>query len=86
MVDKLNLEKYQPSCFLAHELVNKLAVIVGHCDLLEGYVPEDAQECKNRIQAITELAKGMAEELSRHQCSIDAATKAAAKKSSAVRA
>ena len=81
MVDKLDLEKYQPSCFLAHELVNKLTVIVGHCGLLEGHAPEDA-ECMNRIQAISELAKGMAEELNKHQCSINAATRAAEKKKS----
>jgi hypothetical protein len=28
-------QKYHPSCLLAHELVNKLAVVVGYCDLFE---------------------------------------------------
>jgi hypothetical protein len=32
MVDKPDLGKYQPSCLLAHELVNKLSVVVGYCE------------------------------------------------------
>jgi len=42
MVDKPDLGKYQPSCLLAHELVNKLSVVVGYCDLLRDHVPDDS--------------------------------------------
>jgi nitrogen-specific signal transduction histidine kinase len=34
-------QKYHPSCMLAHELVNKLSVVVGYCDLLKNHAPED---------------------------------------------
>ncbi|HKV82761.1 MAG TPA: hypothetical protein VJP02_31730 [Candidatus Sulfotelmatobacter sp.] len=68
MVDP-NLEKYQPSCLLAHELVNKLSAVVGYCDLLRDHVAEDSAQ--QQLRKIRELAKAMAEELNAHQCSIE---------------
>jgi hypothetical protein len=63
--------KYQPSCMLAHELVNQLSVIVGHCDLLEERTPEDSA-CLERLKAIRDVAKAMAQQLTQHQCDLDA--------------
>ena len=80
VVEKPNLEKYQPSCLLAHELVNKLSVVVGYCDLLRDYMPEDSAG-QGQLGKIREIAKAMAEELNTHQCSIKAMTREALKSS-----
>jgi hypothetical protein len=49
-----------------HDLVNKLAVIVGHCDLLSDYLKQGSQSAK-RVIAIQEIGRGMAKELSEYQ-------------------
>ena len=78
-MEKVDLGKYQPNCILAHELVNKLSVIVGHCDLLTEHVSEDARLLK-RLLTIREIAKSMAKDLNDHQCHLDAMAKAAARR------
>lgn len=52
---------------LTHDLVNKLAVIVGHCDLLSDHLKAGSPSAK-RVGAIQEIARGMAEELIEYQC------------------
>ena len=47
-----------------HDLVNKLAVIVGHCELLSDHL-EPGSHCAQRVGAIQELAQGMADELNK---------------------
>jgi|GraSoiStandDraft_47_1057283.scaffolds.fasta_scaffold420467_1 hypothetical protein len=84
MVDKPDLGKYQPSCLLAHELVNKLSVVVGYCDLLRDHVPDDSPG-QVQLRKIREMAKTMAEELNAHQCSIETLTREAIKKTLASR-
>jgi hypothetical protein len=79
-VDKLDLSNYQPSCLLAHELVNKLSVVVGYCDLLTDQMPEDSVG-QGQLRKIREIAKAMVEELNAHQCSIEAMTREALKSS-----
>jgi hypothetical protein len=69
MVDRPDLGKYQPSCILAHELVNRLSVIVGYCDLLADEAPEDTK-CLKRLNAIRCIAKTMADDLTKHQCQL----------------
>lgn len=64
---------YQPSCMLAHQLINRLTVIVGFCDLLEGEALE-TPECLRRLRQMREIASSAAEELIRHQCRLDAVT------------
>jgi hypothetical protein len=49
-----------------HDLVNQLAVIVGHCDLLGSRLREGSQSAK-RVIAIQEIGRGMAQELSEYQ-------------------
>ena|GEM_PF-3267320 len=68
--------QYQPSCLLAHSLINKLSVIVGRCDLWREKTPEES-ECYQRLMAIRELAKSMAEEITQHQCRFDAIARGA---------
>ena len=62
---------YQPSCMLAHQLINRLSVIVGFCDLLAEEALE-APECLRRLRQMREIASSAAEELVRHQCRLDA--------------
>jgi len=79
-MEKSDLGKYQPSCLLAHGLVNKLSIIVGYCDLLKDHAPDDSV-CQKQLHAIREVAKEMATELNQHQCAIDAATREVVSKS-----
>jgi len=68
---KLTGEHYEPTCLLAHNLINKLAIIVGRCDLLRAKTPEES-ECYERLLSIQDLAKSMAEEITNHQCHFEA--------------
>jgi signal transduction histidine kinase len=55
-------------CWLAHDLRNKLAIVVGQCELLiEHALDGDAVQ---RLQAIHRAAQGMAEALNKHQCQL----------------
>jgi hypothetical protein len=83
-MEKIDLGKYQPSCFLAHEHINKLAVIIGRCDLLQEGVEENSQ-LSSGLTKIRELAQVMADELKQHQCEVDAITRAEAIKKAAAR-
>jgi hypothetical protein len=66
----MNVSKRQPSCILAHNLLNKLTVIIGGCDLLNEQVDEHS-ECSKRLATIRDVAKSMAEDLTQHQCYLD---------------
>jgi len=54
---------------LAHDLVNRMSVIVGYCDLSE---EEPKDESKRSIRKIAQSA---AEELQDHLCHLDALTR-----------
>lgn len=69
--EKPDLGIYHPSCFLAHDLVNRLSVVVGYCNLLEDETLENLVR-HQYLRSIRELAKTMADDLNRHQCQIDA--------------
>ena len=49
-----------------HDLVNQLAVIVGHCDLVSDDLKQGSQAA-NRLLAIREIGQGMAQELNEYQ-------------------
>jgi hypothetical protein len=49
-----------------HDLVNKLAVIVGHCDLLSDNLKQGSKSAK-RVIAIQEIGRDMAKELNQYQ-------------------
>lgn len=58
-----------PNCFLAHDLVNKLTVILAECEQLQ---PETTNYSESkRVRIIHELATQMAEKLVCHQCALD---------------
>jgi hypothetical protein len=49
-----------------HDLVNKLAVIVGHCDRLSDNLKQGSKSAK-RVIAIQEIGRGMAKEPNEYQ-------------------
>jgi hypothetical protein len=57
---------------MLRDLVNKLAVISGHCDLLGGDLKEGSRSAK-RVGAIQEITREMAKELNEYQCRLLAA-------------
>jgi hypothetical protein len=57
----------EPAYLLGHRLIDKLAVIVGNCDLLEARV-EAGSEFAKRLALIRDTAKQMANELQQDQC------------------
>jgi len=69
-MEKSRARDLQPICMLAHDLINRLAVIVGHCDLLTEDGPEDSK-CHKRLALIREIAYTAATELGERQCDLD---------------
>ena len=64
------IRKYQPKCIVSHNFINKLSVIIGSCQLLKEKAEHSGQfdpECMQRLAAIHEIAKAMADELRVHQ-------------------
>jgi hypothetical protein len=61
---------------LTRDLVNELAVIVGHCDLLRGHLKAGSPSAR-RVDAIQEIARGMAKELNEYQCRLAEWTRSA---------
>jgi nitrogen-specific signal transduction histidine kinase len=57
---------------LTHELINRLSVIVGNCDLLKEELPEASKGGK-RLRLIQDAAKTIADQLKKHQGNLDAA-------------
>ena len=64
-------DRHQPACMAAHDLVNKLAAIVGHCDLLIE-VTEQGTESARRLALIRDIAESAVKELNEHQRKIEA--------------
>ena len=64
------VEKHQPACFLAHDLVNKLSAIVGFCQLLTEKAGQQDSERLNRLSVIHDLAQSAAKHLTEHQCEL----------------
>ncbi len=59
-------ERHQPAFMVAHDLVNKLSAIVGHCDLLIEET-EQGTEHARRLTLIRDTANTAAKELKEHQ-------------------
>jgi hypothetical protein len=55
-------------CALAHDLNNKLAAIVGYCDLMAESTTDADTGCLKRLAKIRELALSMAEKVNGHDC------------------
>ena len=58
------------TCQLAHDLLNKLTAIVGHCDILDTHEHPSSVECHDRLHRIRALACLMAAMLHEQQCGV----------------
>lgn len=54
------------ACMLAHNLLNRISVIMGNCDLVNENTPAGSENAK-LLSLIRENARWMATELSRYQ-------------------
>lgn len=68
-MEKSSRKVYQPECPLAHNLINKLSVIVGNCDLLVERIPESSPLWE-RMLLVRDLAKEVAGELGQIECDL----------------
>jgi len=60
-------ESDEAACLLAHEIIEKLTVIIGNCDLLSAKA-QAGSECATRLGLIHDTAKEIAKELGGRQC------------------
>jgi hypothetical protein len=60
-------ESDEAACLLAHEIIEKLTVIIGNCDLLSAKA-QAGSECATRLGLIHDTAKEIAKELGDRQC------------------
>jgi hypothetical protein len=60
---------YQPECSVAHDLINRLSAIIGHCDLLAESTPLDSPSL-DRVLLIRHLANMIAKDLGQFQCDL----------------
>jgi hypothetical protein len=66
-MEKSSREFDEPAYLLEYRLVDKLAIIIGNCDLL-GATVEAGSESAERLALIRNTAKQMAKELQQDQC------------------
>lgn len=60
---------FADSCRLAHDLNNKLNVILGRCELLEEILPKDTSALK-QVHKIQEAAQQMADQIAKSPCDV----------------
>jgi hypothetical protein len=65
----MSLSLPEGNCWLAHDLNNKLAIVLGYCELLMEVSP-NAPDYVQRLRAIQSAARSMAEALKEHQCEL----------------
>lgn len=56
----------EPAYLVIHDLINKLSVIIGHCDLLSEIIQADTEQGR-RIGLIRQLAKDAAKVLTERE-------------------
>lgn len=64
-----NPEPNQRACMLAHDLISKVSVIVGYCDLLRKD-PMVATKYEKPVRRIYDIAQSIVQQLKEHQCPI----------------
>ena len=72
-------DAYPKMCTLAHDLFNKLAIIIGNCDLLREQTTL-SPEMSERLRVIKNMAQAMSDQIQNHPCQIDAVVQANAAK------
>jgi hypothetical protein len=61
---------HEPACMVAHDLISRLAAIVGRCDLLDEATRQSAGSAKH-IAAIRDIAETVIEEIVDHQRALE---------------
>jgi len=61
-MEKSENVKHKPSYQLAHDLINKLSAVIGHCYLLLDKMPADSP-LLNQLFAVHNIAKSMAQDV-----------------------
>ncbi len=61
-------------CLLAHNVVNKLSAILGHCEILDAEAHADP-DCVERLHKIRDLASSAAALLQGGNCEVEAVTR-----------
>lgn len=62
----MNSGRRQLDFLVAHDLINKLSIIVGHCDLLKQELPENSTNTEH-LHLIQDAAKSVVKELRKYQ-------------------
>jgi hypothetical protein len=70
----MDKSRHEPECMLAHQLIDKLANIVGHCDLLGGDMGGEMRFAY-RVNIIQKAARKLTAELVDHQRELSAECK-----------
>jgi hypothetical protein len=68
-MEKSNGRPFLPPCMMLHEVVNKLSIIIGNCDLVIEKSPADS-ECIKRLQVIGGTARAVVRIMQGHQCEL----------------
>ena len=63
-------ERHEPTCMVAHDLLNKFAVIIGQCELLNEMM-EPGTPSAERLARIRKIAESAVKELNEHQRKAD---------------
>jgi hypothetical protein len=64
-------EPHEPACMVAHNMVNILSDIIGHCDLLSEKI-EQGTEAARGLATVRDLAESAVKQLTEHQQEIAA--------------
>ena len=73
--------EYSYSSVVANNLLDKLSVIVGHCELMPEQAALDPEILK-RLRLVQQVAQSMADDIHKYQSQIDAVTRDADAKAS----
>ena len=68
---KSRQKRHQPACLAAHNLIGKVSIILGNCDLLIEKMEAGTEEAR-RLAVIRETAKEVVKELVEHQSMAEA--------------
>jgi hypothetical protein len=65
-VNRMKKSRHEPECMLAHELIDNLANLIGHCDLLSDEM-EAGPSFAKRVGIIQNAARRLVTDLIEHQ-------------------
>lgn len=63
-------EHHAPPCMVAHQMINRLAAIIGYCDLLIETTEKETEHAR-RLGMIREIAETGVKEMVEHQHQVE---------------